>query len=144
MLVQGKYYACERCVVAGDPRALATCEHATATLRDDTKIVEEGTRRGLEAPHTFPAAMLAQHPGLATLNLSEWPRGDSGVNDDSNEGNRFHPIADGKKCEKGHVHVWPTSGRHELVIEPCETQCGWCDDYTTNTVSNLRKVSINP
>jgi hypothetical protein len=140
MLVQGKYYACRRCVelVASDPRALASCEHTA--MKNVTEILEEGTRGGLELSHIFPAA----HPVLTTLNLPEWPIGHSDANDDSNEGKRFDPIADGKKCEKGHVHVWPTSGRHELVIEPCETQCGWCDDYTTNTVSNLRKVSINP
>ena len=143
MLVQGNYYACEGCVLAGDPRALATCEHP-GTLQNVTKNINEGTRRGLESSYTFPAEMLARHPGLAALNLSERRRGDSDVNNDSNEGNRFDPIAVGKKCEKGHVHVWPTSGRHELDIKPCETQCGWCDDYTTSTVSNLRKVSINP
>jgi hypothetical protein len=108
MLVQGDYYACERCVLVGDPRALATCKH-TGTLQNVTKNINEETRRGLEA-----------------------------------EGNRFDPIAVGKKCEKGHVHVWPTSGRHVLDIKPCETQCDWCHNHTTNTVSNLRKVSINP
>jgi hypothetical protein len=45
--------------------------------------------------------------------------------------------------DQGHNHQWPTSGEHELVIEACETKCGWCiyKIDRKGAANNLRKVS---
>jgi hypothetical protein len=44
-------------------------------------------------------------------------------------------------CDLDHEHdPWPTEGEFELVIEACETQCGWCS-YRTKHANNLRVVS---
>lgn len=41
---------------------------------------------------------------------------------------------------RDHEHAWPEEGEHELVIEACETHCGWCK-YKTEHANNLRVVS---
>lgn len=35
------------------------------------------------------------------------------------------------------------TGTHVLMIEACETQCGWCD-YETRGANNLRVVRADP
>ena len=42
-------------------------------------------------------------------------------------------------CEH-HAHTWPRGGVHELVIESCETDCGWCS-VNGMKATNLRAVS---
>ncbi|KAF1966318.1 hypothetical protein BU23DRAFT_327872 [Bimuria novae-zelandiae CBS 107.79] len=45
-------------------------------------------------------------------------------------------------CSKHHHKPWPTSGQHNLLIEACETQCGWCT-YSTRAKGQANNLRVH-